>query len=104
MDPAICPHTEIKKSAKIETISVPELGIEQLFLRVRVFCKDCKSPFVPKTLLGGFSTEEVGVVDDELFVPLEYPLAEEFDASEMEPLTSDAIPEGQPTKEKHHLH
>lgn len=100
-DPAFCTHAEIKKSTKIETISVPELGIEQLVLRIRVYCKDCKAEFVPKTIQCGFSTEEVGALGNELIVPLEYPQVEEDEEPEGEPATR-AMDEERPPKE--HLH
>jgi len=102
-DPALCPHHEIGKSAKIETLSVPELGIEQLVLRIKVFCRACKEPFVIKTLSDGFSTSEIGLVGDELLVPLEKPYREETDESDMErhPLDCSA---GPPRAAKEQLH
>lgn len=82
IDPAFCNHTNIGKSAKIETISVPELQLEQLVLKVRIFCKDCKEAFVPKTMNGGFSTDEIGVVGEEVIIPLEYPNEDEESVSD----------------------
>ncbi len=105
MDPALCRHTSVKKSARVETVSVPELGIEQLCLRVRVYCGDCREAFTPKTMLCGFSTEEIGVVGDELFVPLEPPVWDEVEVSEddVDPARAAA---GTPlaARNKEHLH
>ena len=102
IDPALCEHANVGRTAKIETISVPELGIEQLCLRVRVFCKDCREAFTPKTMSLGFSTEEIGVVGDELFVPLEEPHADEESDTDEAPATSERPWEEHPSKE--HLH
>lgn len=87
IDPAFCIHTNLKKSVRVETVNIPELGIEQLCLRIKVYCGDCKSSFIIKTANEGFSTNEVGVVCDELFVPLELPQVDELDvsASDLEP-------------------
>jgi len=89
IDPAFCNHTNIGKSAKVETISVPELQLEQLVLKVRIFCKDCKEAFIPKTMNGGFSTDEIGVVGEEVIIPLEYPNEGEESVSEEVLHTSD---------------
>ena len=83
-DPAFCSHTNIKRSAKVETVSVPELGIEQLVIRVKVFCGDCKEAFIPKTMNEGFSTGEISVVDGEVFIPLEHPTDNEIELPEMD--------------------
>jgi hypothetical protein len=101
-DPALCHHHEIGKSAKIETVSVPELNMEQLVLRVKVFCKSCKEPFVIKTMADGFSTSEIGLVGDELFIPLETPQQYDLGVSDDELLTSEMTDEGPPPKS--HLH
>ncbi len=77
VDPSFCDHTNIGRSARVETVSVPELQLEQLVLRIRVYCRDCKEAFLPKTMKEGFSTDDVGVVGDELLVPLAYPMAED---------------------------
>ncbi len=84
-DPSLCEHANIGRSVRVETISIPELQIEQLVLRVRAYCRDCKEAFVPKTMAGGFSTEEIGVIGDEVFVPLAYPQADEIEASDEAP-------------------
>jgi hypothetical protein len=94
LDPVFCDHADIKKVVKLDTILIPELGIEQLVLRIRVYCKSCKENFIPKTMQSGFSTDEVGVVGEELFVPLEPPMVEDLDVSEGEQLTSDVPEEG----------
>jgi len=73
VDPALCKHADIRRTARVETLSVPQLSIEQLFLRVKVTCRDCGAAFVPRTALSGFSTDDVGVVDDEVLVPLDRP-------------------------------
>lgn len=86
-DPALCLHNEIGKSAKVETITIPELGIQQLVLKVKVFCRACKESFIFKTYADGFSTSEIGLVGDELFIPLEQPQVELFDGTDIEPLT-----------------
>lgn len=83
-DPAFCNHTNIKRAAKIETLSVPEIGIEQLVLRVKVFCGDCKENFIPKSMNEGFSTGEISVVDNEVFIPLAYPVEEEIELPDMD--------------------
>jgi hypothetical protein len=83
-DPAFCNHTNIKRSSKLETLSVPELGIEQLVIKVKVFCGDCKEAFIPKTMNEGFSTNEVGVVDNEIIIPLAYPIEDEIELPEMD--------------------
>lgn len=85
-DPTLCSHANIKKSVKIDTISVPELGIEQLVIRVKAYCGDCKEAFIPKTLTESFSTGEIGVLDNEVIVPLAYPqeMAEEVHVEEIE--------------------
>jgi hypothetical protein len=100
IDPAFCNHTNIGKSAKIETVSVPELQLEQLVLKVRIFCKDCKEAFVPKTMNGGFSTDEIGVVGEEVIIPLEYPNESEESVSEEVQMTVDK--EEMPSKEYLH--
>jgi len=82
IDKAFCNHTNIGKSTKIETVSVPELQLEQLVLKVKIYCKDCKEAFIPKTMNGGFSTDEIGVVGDEVIIPLEYPQADEESVSD----------------------
>ena len=101
LDPAHCHHKDIQKSVKLETVSVPELEIEQLVLRIRIRCKSCGEPFVPKTMALGFSTEEVGLVGDDLLIPLEYPQAEETDEPEGEQLTPEMEEERPP---KAYLH
>lgn len=85
IDPAFCQHTNVKKSVKLETMSVPELGIEQLVIRVKAYCGDCKETFIPKTMAEGFSTSEIGVLDNEVFIPLEYPI-EDLEEPEMDPI------------------
>ena len=69
-DPAFCQHVNVKKSVKLETISVPELGIEQLVIRVKAYCGDCKEAFIPKSMSEGFSTNEISVMDNEVLIPL----------------------------------
>lgn len=91
IDPAFCQHTNLKKSARIETISVPELGIEQLFLRVRVYCADCRAALVPRTQQCGFSTDEVGTIGEELLVPLDYPEVEVADLDDEEEPAPDRL-------------
>lgn len=86
-DPALCRHGQISKSVSVDKITVPELGIEQLVLKVKAYCKHCKQPFVMKTGAAGFSTEEIGWLDDELIIPLEYPedeTQEEIEQATME--------------------
>ena len=102
-DPALCKHDEIRKRVTVETINVPELGIEQLVLRIKVWCRACREPFVIKTMRDGFSTDEIGLVGSELFVPLEQPYLEETDASDEEQLTS-GRPESDPRPPKEQLH
>jgi hypothetical protein len=103
VDPAFCQHNEIGKSTKIETVSVPELGIEQLVLKVRIFCKGCKEPFIVKTMSDGFSTDEIGLVGGELIVPLERPQVDDLDESDVEQLPSE-LPADEPRPSKEHLH
>jgi hypothetical protein len=76
-DPALCRHGQISKSVKIDKITIPELDIEQLVLKVRAYCKHCKEPFVMKTIATGFSTEEIGWLDGELIIPIDYPVPED---------------------------
>ena len=64
IDTVYCDHIDIGRTTKLETSTVPELQIEQLVLRVRVYCKDCCSP-IPKTIAFGFSTAEARVVSDD---------------------------------------
>lgn len=101
-DPALCHHHEIGKSVKIETMSIPELNMEQLVLRIKVFCKSCKEPFVIKTMVDGFSTSEIGLIGDELFVPLETPQQYDLDVSDDEQHPQDLSDE--PLPPKAHLH
>lgn len=103
-DPALCRHSQIGKSARVDKVTVPELGLDQLVLRVRVFCRDCKEPFIMKTMADGFSTDEIGLVDGDLIVPLEYPLDEEDDEPSMERTTQGAIPVTNPRPTKDDLH
>ena len=81
IDPTFCALTPIQQSVKVETVSSPELGFEQLCLRVKAYCGDCKEAFVPLTSTAGFSTSEIGVIDSEVFIPLEYPIVDEIDVS-----------------------
>ena len=104
IDPAFCQHTNIAKSAKIETVSVPELEIEQLVIRIKVYCRDCKEAFVPKTMREGFSTDEIGVVGDEIFIPLEYPMSDEMEASDEALMASESDRECIVPPNKEYLH
>lgn len=104
IDPAFCHHTNIAKSAKIETVSIPELELEQLVIRIKVYCRDCKEAFAPKTMNQGFSTDEIGVVGEEIFIPLEYPLAEETEASDEALMASESDKEDDAIPNKDHLH
>ena len=89
IDPSFCIHSNIKKSVKTDTLSVPELGLEQLVLQVRVFCGDCKSSFVFKSVPEGFSTNHAAVVGDTLIIPLELPPSEDLSDTEAIPGHSD---------------
>jgi len=83
-------------------MSVPELGIEQLVLRIKVFCRECKEPFIMKTMVDGFSTSEIGLVGDELFVPLEHPQSDYLDETDSEQHPQDLT--DAPPPPKAHLH
>jgi hypothetical protein len=102
-DPVFCKHLEVGKSIKVETISIPELGVEQLVMKVKIFCKSCKELFIVKTMNDGFSTDEIGLVGGELIIPLERPQTDDLDETDMEQLTSDR-PENEPKPSKEHLH
>lgn len=104
IDPAYCIHSNIGKSVKIETISIPELGIEQLVLRVRVFCKDCKEAFMPKTMNEGFSTGEIGIVGDELFVPLVEPQVDDLNVPDEVQMHADKAEKDSKPPPKEFLH
>ena len=103
-DPSFCDHTNIGKSSRVETVSMPELGLEQLILRIRVYCRDCKEAFIPKTMKEGFSTDDVGVVGDELLVPLAYPMDEDMDVPDEVLHPSEKDKEGSDRPAKEHLH
>jgi len=103
IDPAFCQHTKIKRTAKVETLSVPELGIEQLVIRVKVYCGDCKESFIPKTMNEGFSTGEVSAVDNEVFIPLEHPQIEEIEYPDLD-VVDMAAEKQQQVRSKEHLH
>lgn len=104
IDPSFCNHTNVGRSVKVDTISVPELGIEQLVLRIKVYCRDCREAFIPKTMNEGFSTSEVGVVGEELLVPLEYPQEAELEVPDEALLSVDKDGEdpGRPNKDLLH--
>jgi hypothetical protein len=104
IDPEYCTHTNLKKSVRVETVNVPELGIEQLCLKIRVYCGDCKSPYIIKTQNQGFSTDDIGVVGDELIVPLEYPQPEEDVDTDSEIDPSELVHEVSPPRYRDNLH
>ena len=104
IDPSFCTHTNLKKTVKAETFNVPELGVEQLCLRIRVYCGDCKSSFVFRTVNEGFSTHEIGVVGDELIVPLDYPHLDEMGESEGDLGPSEMVQEGLSIRTREDLH
>lgn len=94
-DPALCRHSQISKSARVDKITVPELGVEQLVLKVRVYCKHCKEPFVMKTLADGFSTDEIGWLDGELIIPIDYPIEPEDEETVEHAPLSEHVPHTQ---------
>ena len=104
IDPSFCNHTNIGKSIKIDTVSVPELCLEQLVIRIKVYCRDCKEAFIPKTMSEGFSTSEIGVVGDELFVPLEYPQETDLEVPDEALMASEKDVESIGRQDKDHLH
>jgi hypothetical protein len=103
LDPALCEHKKIRKFARIELITVPELEMGQLVLRIKVSCASCKGVFGFRVQNAGFSTEEPTTLGDELLVPLEPPSTDETDETEGEPLPSEGTSdEVRPPKEPLH--
>lgn len=80
-----CKHAHYDAKSDVFYAKVSGVNIQQMVIRVRIVCSDCKKPFIFKGATG-FSTNEARVSQDgyELRAPIEFPDGDETEPSDEE--------------------